>query len=73
MEKDQIAPVLLSPVSKSCSENNRIPVGSQSSSEQAAIGIDRKALAPPPRIARQITPEWNDDYWRQLVETKLCE
>src|SRR5205823_12521954 len=24
---------------------------SQSSSEQAAIGIDRKALAPPPRIA----------------------
>ena len=40
-----------SSVSKSCSENNRIPVGSQSSSEQAAIGIDRKALAPPPRIA----------------------
>src|SRR5438874_7315324 len=40
-------------VSKSCSENNRIPVGSQSSFEQAAIGIDRKALAPPPRIARR--------------------
>ena len=50
-KKDQIVPVLLSSVSILGRKNNRIPVGSQSSSEQAAIGIDRKALAPPPRIA----------------------